>query len=63
MEIKLLLASMKARQYNHCYKWTFHKSHLFYHMRNGVKTCRWQGTLISDVLVFISETCWSCHPH
>ena len=44
-------------------RWTCHKSHLFYHMRNGVKTCRWQGTLISGFLVFISETCRSCHPH
>ena len=46
-----------------CVNLTCHKSHLFHHMINGVKTCRWQGTLIGGVLVFISETCRSCHPH
>ena len=39
------------------------QAHLFHHMRNEVKTCRRRGTLISGVLVFISETCRSCHPH
>ena len=38
-------------------QWTCYKSHLFHHMRSEVKTCRWQGTLISGVLVFISGTC------
>ena len=41
--------------------WTCHKSHLFHHMRNEVKACRWRGTLISGILVFISETCRSCN--
>ena len=36
--------------------WTCQKSHSFHHMRNGVKTCRWQGALISGVLVFTSDT-------
>ena len=45
------------------YSWTYHKSHLFHHMRNCVKTGRWKVTLISGILVFISETSRSYHSH
>ena len=33
------------------------KSHLLRHEPNG------RRTLVSSIVVFISETCSSCHPH